>query len=184
MFRDVQGKLVESTEERLQKDFSQAYTEHGPGIIRYLISSGMQTADAQDVLQNSFLAMWELRFRIENTKELAPLWFTIARHKMFDLFRKNRRSLPLPTESERIPDPRNDFREIDQASLRRRIADELNRLPEEMSEAYRLTKISGLSIREAAEIMGITESDLKSKVFRARKKLMEALVDWKDFYEN
>ena len=63
----------------MKEDFSQAYTMHGPGILKYLLSAGMQTADAQDVLQNSFLAMWELRFRIENTENLAPLWFTIAR---------------------------------------------------------------------------------------------------------
>lgn len=184
MFRNWQTKPTKTHEERLQKDFSQAYAEYGSGIIRYMLSSGMQTADAQDILQSSFLAMWELRDRIENTANLAPLWFTIARHKMFDLFRKRRLSIPLPSEMERIPDPHNGFRELDLTRLRRRIADELNRLPKEMSEAFRLTKISGLSIREAAGIMGISESDLKSKVFRARKKLMRELTDLEDFLKN
>ena len=50
-----------------------------------------------------------------------------------------------------------------------------------MAEAYRLTKIGGLSIREAAEILKLSESDVKSKVFRARKKLMEELKDLRDF---
>ena len=170
--------------ERLRENFSQAYTAHGSGIFRYLLSQGMQTADAQDVLQNSFLAMWELRERIEDTANLAPLWFTIARHRMFDCFRKNRRSVPLSSALERIPDSRNALRELDHAVLRRRIAEELNRLPREMAEAYRLTKISGMSIREVAKILELSESDVKSKVFRARKKLMESLADWKDFPED
>ena len=76
------------------------------------------------------------------------------------------------------------MRELDRTVLRRRIVEELRRLPEETAEAYRLTKISGLSIREAAGILGLSESDIKSKVFRARKKLMESLADWKDFTEN
>ena len=103
---------------------------------------------------------------------------------MFDCFRKNRRSVPFSAELEQIPDTRNDYRELDRAVLRRRITEALNNLPPETAEAYRLTKISGLSIREAAEILELTESDIKSKVFRARKKLMEALAEWKDFPEN
>ena len=47
-----------------------------------------------------------------------------------------------------------------------------------------MTKISGFSIRETAEILGLSESDIKSKVFRARKKLMETLADLKEFHEN
>ena len=58
MFRNRRvNSREERAEERLHEDFSQAYTTHGPGILRYLLSEGMQTADAQDVLQNSFLAM-------------------------------------------------------------------------------------------------------------------------------
>lgn len=168
----------------MKEDFSQAYTMHGPGILKYLLSAGMQTADAQDVLQNSFLAMWELRFRIENTENLAPLWFTIARHNMFDFFRGSRRTFSLSVELDWVPDPGNPLREMDQPYLRRRIAEALRQLPEEMAEAYRLTKISGLPVREVARILELSESDVKSKVFRARKKLMEALADLKDFREN
>ena len=73
------------------------------------------------------------------------------------------------------------MREQDQQYLRRRITAALAGLPEEMAEAYRLTKIGGLSIREAAEILKLSESDVKSKVFRARKKLMEELKDLRDF---
>ena len=124
MFRNRRVILSgEEREERLREDFSQAYTAHGAGILRYLLSAGMQTADAQDVLQNSFLTMWEMRTRIEDTANLAPLWFTIARHRMFDCFRKSRRSIPFSAELEQIPDRRNDYRELDRAVLRRRIAE-------------------------------------------------------------
>ncbi len=165
-------------------DFARAYTEDGPGVLRYLLAAGMQTADAQDVLQNSFLALWELRFRIEDTTHLTPLWITVARHKMLDFFRKSRRTVALPSGLERMPDSRNDLRELDRSVLRRRIAEALRLLPEETAEAYRLTKIAGLPVREVAGMLGLSESDVKSKVFRARKKLMASLSDWKDFPEN
>lgn len=182
MFRKIHSDEEQLSREQLEADFSAAYTAHGGEILKYLLSSGMQTADAQDVLQNSFLAMWELRFRIEDTKNLAPLWFTIARHKMFDLFRSSRRRwFPFTGEEQNIPAPEGGMREQDQQYLRRRITAALAGLPEEMAEAYRLTKIGGLSIREAAEILKLSESDVKSKVFRARKKLMEELKDLRDF---
>ena len=106
MFRKIHSDEEQLSREQLEADFSAAYTAHGGEILKYLLSSGMQTADAQDVLQNSFLAMWELRFRIEDTKNLAPLWFTIARHKMFDLFRSSRRRwFPFTGEEQNIPAP-------------------------------------------------------------------------------
>ena len=183
MFTDKQSE-DEKHRIRLKENFSHAYTTHGPGILQYLLSAGMQTADAQDVLQNSFLALWELRYRIEDTEHLAPLWFTIARHKMLDFFRGSRRTLSLSSELDQVPAPENSIRQMDRPYLRRRITEALRLLPEEMAEAYRLTKISGLSIRETAEILELSESDVKTKVFRARKKLMEALADLKDFREN
>ena len=165
----------------LKEDFAQAYTMHGPGILKYLLSVGMQTADAQDVLQNSFLSMWELRGRIQNTENLAPLWFTIAKHNLYDFFRKNRRSISLSSEIDHLPAPGNVFREMDHAYLRRRITEALCRLPEDVAEAYRLTKISGLSVRETSGILNLSETDVKSKVFRARKKLIRELADLEDF---
>ncbi len=184
MFCDRKPEEEMRHEECLREKFSQAYTAHGSEILKYLLASGLQTADAQDVLQISFLAMWELRFRIEDPGNLAPLWFTIARHRMFDFFRRSRRMFSLTSELDHLPDPGNSVHELDQEYLRKRIAEALRLLPEEMAEAYRMTKISGFSIRETAEILGLSESDIKSKVFRARKKLMETLADLKEFHEN
>lgn len=168
----------------LKEDFSLAYTMHSQKILKYLISNGIQTEDAQDILQNSFLSMWELRWQIQNTKNLAPLWFTIARHKMYDFFRRCRRSVPLSSEMDHRPDSGDALREMDHSYLRWRITEALRRLPEDMAEAYRLIKISGLSVRETAEILNLSESDIKSKVFRARKRLMRELTDLEDFLKN
>lgn len=171
----------ENGKNRLEETFSRAYMEDGPGILKYLLSSGMQLPDAQDTLQNSFLVLWNLRFRIEDTEHLAPLWITIARHKMFDCFRRNRRTVPLTSEPDSISAPEKPCGEMDLSYLRRRITEALRLLPEEMAEAYRLTKISGRPVREVAEMLDLSESDVKTKVFRARKKLMTALADLKDF---
>ncbi len=168
----------------LMEHFSQAYRKHGPEVLKYLTSSGLQSADAQDVLQNSFLAMWELRSRIDDTGNLAPLWFTIARHKMFDFYRKSRRALSFSSEQDLIAEPAASIHELDRNYLRHRIAEALRLLPENVVEAYRLTSISGLPVREVAGMLGLSESDVKSKVFRARKKLMEALADLKNFQKN
>lgn len=165
-----------------REDFSRAYESGSAELLRYLLASGMNAEDAQDILHNSFLVLWELRGKISPADALKPMWFTVARHKVVDFFRKNRRLKPLPPDLDNMPDrAAAPGRDLDNDYLRGRIADALAALPEDIAECYKLAKISGISLKETANILDITEAVVKSRIFRARRKLMKALSDLWEF---
>lgn len=181
---DSHSPSLENEAELTREDFSAIYDQYAPDLLKYLLASGMNVDDAQDTVHNSFLVLWELRDKISGVESLKPLWFTIARHKMADSFRKKSRMRALPSDIDCIPDPNaaSPPGQHDNLYLRRRIANALEQLPDQLADCYKLVKISGLSIRETAELLALTESAVKSQIFRARKKLMTALADLEDFF--
>jgi RNA polymerase sigma-70 factor (ECF subfamily) len=66
---------------------------------------------------------------------------------------------------------------VDSGRLVRAMAAELERLPESHRAAFELTKHEGLSIREAAEVLGATPNAVKLRVHRAYAALRSALGD-------
>lgn len=54
---------------------------------------------------------------------------------------------------------------------------EIARLPAPLAEALVLTQVVGLSYEETAEVMGVAIGTIRSRVFRARAALVEALAD-------
>jgi RNA polymerase sigma-70 factor (ECF subfamily) len=51
----------------------------------------------------------------------------------------------------------------------------LKRIPKKQREAFTLMKVQGLSVREAADLSGMSESAVKVSVHRARKSLQKLL---------
>jgi RNA polymerase sigma-70 factor (ECF subfamily) len=68
----------------------------------------------------------------------------------------------------------------ERSEIHRRIIEEVEKLPPEQKQAIVLREIDGLSYREISEIMNIPEGTVMSRLFYARKKLQEALADFKD----
>ncbi len=61
--------------------------------------------------------------------------------------------------------------------LGRRIMEELERVPEQHREAFTLVQIEGLSMAEAAEVLGTTVAAVKLRAHRAYEALRSALGD-------
>lgn len=69
-------------------------------------------------------------------------------------------------------DPR---RNLEQKRLRERIAEEVAKLPDDQRQAIILREIDGLAYKDIADIMGIPEGTVMSRLYYARKKLQSAL---------
>ena len=63
------------------------------------------------------------------------------------------------------------------ADERQRLREAIAALPEDQREALVLTQLEGVSYAEAAEITGVSEGTVKSRINRAREKLRELLAE-------
>ena len=61
--------------------------------------------------------------------------------------------------------------------LQSRIVEEVQKLPDEQKQVLVLKEVDGLAYREIAEVLGIAQGTVMSRLFYARKRLQEALRD-------
>ena len=126
----------------------------------------------EDLLQETYLRAFQALPRYE-ARAPARVWlYSIARRTAADEVRKNQRSPrtggDVATELDRLrpsPDPAGVV-VLQQA---------LDGLARERREAFVLTRVLGLSYAEAVEVCGCAVGSIRSRVFRARADLVEAL---------
>jgi RNA polymerase sigma-70 factor (ECF subfamily) len=144
-------------------------------------------ADAEDLVQETFLQAYRNLESFEGRSEFSTWLYTIASRICF---RKRRRragqpdrveSLEnlLPSTEDTVPDPETPD-PLD-GVLREEIRDEVDRALAELPFQFRipclLKEIAGFSLAEVAEILGIKEATVKTRVHRARLILRKALSE-------
>jgi RNA polymerase sigma-70 factor (ECF subfamily) len=73
----------------------------------------------------------------------------------------------------------NVLRNVEDAFFKDALNDQLNNLDEKHREAFTLRHVEGLSVKEIAEVLGINEGTVKSRVFYAIKSLAANLKEFK-----
>ena len=126
--------------------------------------------DVEDLVQESLLAIHNKRHTYDRTQPLAAWVYAIARYKLVDFLRGRaiRDSLNNPLDEE---DSFFATSNTDAAEARQDIMKLLDQLPEKQRMPIIHTKLDGLSVEEAAQMSGMSESALKVGVHRGMKAL-------------
>jgi RNA polymerase sigma-70 factor (ECF subfamily) len=162
--------------------FALVYDELAPRLFGYLLRQTRDRARAEDLLQQTLLHMHRARGRFIPGAEVRPWAFAIARRLLVDSVRRAKFEM-LSDDGEPDPGP-SAAAAADQVVHTReilaRIDQALGDLPVSQRSAFELLKLEGLSVAEAAEVLGTTVAAVKLRAHRAyealRGSLGEALV--------
>src|SRR5262245_43039313 len=135
-----------------------------------------------DLLQETFLRMHKARGTFLAGAAVLPWAFAIARRLVVDRARHDRRA-PVdvddvdadPVAAVRAGDRPEQVVEAREAA--RRLARALARLPESQRTAFELLKQDGLTLAEAAEVLGVSVTAVKLRAHRAYESIRAALGD-------
>lgn len=126
--------------------------------------------DVEDLVQETLLALHTQRGTYDPTLPVSAWVLAIARHKLVDLWRRRGRQQALHEPIDDI-DESVLATEAREGSAHRDLDQLLRTLPEAQRVAILLTKIEGLSVAEAAQRTGASESAIKVQVHRGLKRL-------------
>ncbi|GAA2735893.1 sigma-70 family RNA polymerase sigma factor [Pedococcus aerophilus] len=153
---------------------------YGPALYRYAARTTGDAGDAQDVVQEAFVAAWKALDRFDARSSLKTWLFSIVSHKVAD---RNRRSRALPIDDalmEAIPTGGGDpFAEATHQELVDALDHALRELPYRQRACWILVEIEGMSQAEVAEAQGMTPDAVRGHLFRARRNLSERMARWK-----
>ena len=124
--------------------------------------------DIEDLVQDTLIAVHTRRSTYDRDRAFTAWLFAIARYKMIDHFRRNRRTQTIEGLEDMLV--AEGFEDANCARMD--IADLLDTLPAKQARMIRATRIEGLSIAETAQASGLGESDVKISVHRGLKSLM------------
>jgi len=129
--------------------------------------------EAEDVVQEVFLTLWNKANNIELRTSLANYLYTVVRNKIFDHFDHAKVKARYMASLEKFIEQGNyetDYlvREKQLFSL---IQQEIECLPEKMREIFKLSRNSNLSYQEIAAQLNVTENVVRNQISRALKVL-------------
>ncbi|MGW8268041.1 MAG: RNA polymerase sigma-70 factor [Longimicrobiales bacterium] len=131
--------------------------------------------DPQDVVQEAFVRLWARRAQLREDGSLKALLYTTVRNASLDQLRTSRRRQKLQAAGPQPVRPRTPYEDVHGAELQRLAAGAVARLPEKRQEVFRMVREEGLSYREAATVLGLSEQTVANHMSLALADLRAAI---------
>ena len=134
---------------------------------------------ADDVVQDVFIKLFENLNLIQNKQSVQFWLFKTARNEILTFYRstKNKKLITnsVDISEVEIESPLLLADEIENKELNKLIFTELDLMNEDFKEVFVLKEYSGLSYKEIASVLAIDEELVKSRLYKARQKLVNKI---------
>lgn len=143
-------------------EYNKSVDDYSDGIYRFILKNLKHEDKARDVVQDTYEKLWVKVNEVAVDKVRSYL-FTTAYHTMIDMIRKEKRLTVFEAEKHDRPAAPDQY-----TGLARILDEAVTRLPEDQRSVIMLRDYEGYSYEDIAEITGLSESQVKVYIFRAR----------------
>ena len=179
-----QSEALEALRAGDRAEFAQLVEQYSPMIYRLGLKMLNNPQDAEDILQETFIKAYKHIDKFDGRSSVSTWLYRIATNEALMSLRMKRPdtvSFDMPSIYE--SEPQEPLQIIDWCCMpeeeyltaegRMRLDQAAERLPESLWIVFILRDIEGLSTRETAEVLDISEMAVKTRLSRARLRLRE-----------
>jgi RNA polymerase sigma-70 factor (ECF subfamily) len=170
-----------------EREFKQLFETFYPRLLRFANEYVGSTHDAEDIVQNVFLKLWEKRTSLPVDTNLNAYLLTMVKNHCLDFLKHqqvvNRFSINRKAELQREMEfnyyaiSKFDAEQMDKETLEQLVEKAISELPVQCRKAFELSRYEGLKYREIAEKMGISVKTVETHISNALKILRITLKD-------
>lgn len=141
-------------------------------LLGYAMRLTGSADNAEDLVQETMLQLWNIRSRLGPGDRLKALAMTMTRNRFLDQQRHESHTAAMPEHTDiAVDDRRAELR--DEARL---IRDIVAQLPPLQQQIFRMKEIEGYTADEIMQITGCTADNLRRNLSRARMKIRDTYI--------
>lgn len=143
-------------------------------LYRFALSLTKDVNDAEDILQDTLLKIWNLREDWENWQNFEAYAMRMVRNEYLNYIKKHKnRTFTNLQDVHDWAEPSQPDQDMHTDHLRMHFNSLISKLPEIQRNIVHLREIEELEYKEIAQVMDISEAQVKVNLFRARQYLKE-----------
>jgi RNA polymerase sigma-70 factor, ECF subfamily len=145
----------------------------------FLFAKGLlkSDADAEEIVQEVFVRIWEKRLELNEYKNFKSFVFTIAYHCIISQIRAKARTMEhlhhymaLIGQENTETNSENEFTQLEEIARKT-----IDKLPQKRREIYIMSRIEGLTNQEIADRLNISKNTVENQITQATKFMKEQL---------
>ncbi|MGC9330362.1 MAG: RNA polymerase sigma factor [Bacteroidales bacterium] len=152
------------------KEYNDSVEEYADNVYRFILSNLKDEELSRDIVQDTYERLWINHEKVD-AKKVRSYLFTTAHNRMIDMKRKNKYAQHL----DEIHDVSSSYHDDHYSDLSEVLNSVLNDLNETQRSVLLLRDYESYSYKEIAEITGLTESQVKVYIYRARSAMKEKI---------
>ncbi|MCW3817730.1 RNA polymerase sigma factor [Micromonospora sp. DR5-3] len=171
------GELLRLIGEGDRRAFDVLYARNAPWLVLRLRRRCRDPELVREVLQETFLTVWRAAASYRGDGAVVGWLWAVAVRRLIDARRRalaRPQSVGSPGEEILAWSPSAE-EEVMAGAYDADLERALHRLAPELRAVLQATVLDGLSVREAAVLLGLPEGTVKTRAMRARRELREAL---------
>lgn len=151
-------------------------------LYRLALRITLDSAEAEDVVQDTLIRVWGKRDEWSRLESVEAYCLTVARNLAIDRSQKmEARNAELTPEAREMPDTLTPYDKLAQDEQMQLIHRLVSELPEKQRAIMQLRDIEGKSYKEIADVLQLTEEQVKVNLFRARQKIKQRYTEIQDY---
>lgn len=144
------------------EEYNRAVDLYADNLYRFVLKNLKNKHMSGDIVQDTFEKLW-IKLEYVSALKVKTYLFTTAYHTMIDHIRKEKRYAGFDPAGMNEPSHSEQYTDLEEVIERA-----IRKLPEDQKAVVMLRDYEGYSYREIAEITGLSESQVKVYIYRAR----------------
>ena len=175
--KDNDNQIIEQLRAGSKEAFRSLYDAVGPKIHAFSLSYLKNEADAEELLQEVFLKLWEVRETLDKSKNIKSFLFKICINLIYDLIRRKNIEQAYLHYSGINNQLNSDstWHEVIYNEMLNNLQHLISAMPEQRQRIFRLSKEDGLSNDEIAQQLNLSRRTVENQLYRAITNLKEKL---------
>lgn len=141
-------------------------------LYRLALRITLDSAEAEDIVQDTMIRVWNKRDEWAQFNSIEAFCLTVTRNLAIDRSQKSEaQNIELTTETQEMSDGSTPERQLERSEQMDLVRKLINELPEKQRTIIQLRDIEEKSYKEIADVMQLTEDQVKVTLFRARQRI-------------